>query len=66
VQFFNGATADANITVTNLTVDAQGTQITMQISIAAGASPGGRVVRVVTPAGTSTSVATGANGFTVQ
>ncbi len=72
---FTGATAlsfllnnavDANITVSNLVVNADGTQATANISVAAGAATGARVVRITTPAGSSTAAGTGGNLFTVQ
>jgi len=62
---FNNAN-DANITVSNLVVNAEGTQATANISIAAGAATGARVVRITTPAGSSTAAGTGGNLFTVQ
>ncbi len=72
---FTGATAlsfllnnavDANITVSNLVVNVEGTQATANISVAAGTATGARVVRVTTPAGSSTAAGTGGNLFTVQ
>jgi hypothetical protein len=47
-------------------VNAAGTEITLQIGIASDAPLGGRVIRVVTPGGSSTADALPANTFTVQ
>jgi hypothetical protein len=57
---------DTDITVTNLVVNAEGTEATATISIASGAAPGARVVQIATPAGSSTVAGTGGNLFTVQ
>jgi hypothetical protein len=61
----NGAN-DTNLSVTNLTVSPEGTEATFTLSIATGAVPGLRVVRITTPGGASTAVGTGGNQFTVQ
>ena len=57
---------DTAITVASLTATPDGTGATAVISIASTAAVGPRVVRIQTPAGTSTSVGTGGNVFTVQ
>jgi len=57
---------DTAVTVANTTVAPDGTQITAQIAIAAGAVVGPRVVRASGPAGSTTSVGAGGNVFTVQ
>ena len=61
----NNAT-DTTITVANLVVNADGTQATMDITIDAGAPLGARVVRITTPAASSTAAVTGGTLFTVQ
>jgi len=72
---FGGATAvtlllnnatDTTITVANLVVNADGTQVTVDITIDAGAPLGARVVQITTPTGSSTAAGTGGNLFTVQ
>jgi YD repeat-containing protein len=66
VSFLVNSAPDANITVTNLAVTADGTQATAQISISSTAALGPRVVQITTPAGTSTTAGAGGNVFTVQ
>jgi len=61
----NGAN-DANLAATNLTVSPDGTGATVTLAIAAGAAPGPRVLRITTPAGSSTAAGTGGNLFAVQ
>ena len=61
----NGAN-DANLSVTDLTVSPDGREAMVSLTIASGAAPGPRVVRITTPAGTSTAAGTGGNLFTVQ
>jgi len=57
---------DGAFTVSNIAVNAAGTQLTATVKIAAGAQTGQHIVRVVTPNGESSGkVATG-NIFTVQ
>lgn len=58
--------ADPAITVTNLTSALDGTEVTAQISIAATAVLGPRVVRIHASAGSTTAVGTGGNVLTVQ
>jgi len=65
VTFLLTNAADTNITVTNLTVTTD-TQATARINIASGATVGGRVVKISTTAGSSTTLGTGGNLFTVQ
>jgi YD repeat-containing protein len=57
---------DPAISLASLTVAPDGRQLSVAVSITAGAVPGPRVVRVRTPAGTSTSIGTAGNVFTVQ
>lgn len=66
VSFQLNGSNDADLSVTNLTVSPDGTEATLTLSIAAGALPGSRVVRITTPSGTSTAAATGGNVFTVE
>jgi hypothetical protein len=57
LTFAIGATPDPALTVTDLVVSADGREATAEVSIAADAAPGARLVRVVTPAGTSATAA---------
>lgn len=66
VTFLLNNAADASITVTSFSVNVDGTQLTADVSIAAGAAAGARVVRITTPGGNSTAAGTGGNLFTVQ
>jgi hypothetical protein len=66
VTFLRNNAADANITVANIQVNGDGTQATAEITIAAGAAVGTRVVRITVPSGLSTAVGTNGNLFTVQ
>jgi YD repeat-containing protein len=66
VTFLRNNAADANITVANIQVNGAGTQATAEITIAAGAAVGTRVVRITVPSGVSTAVGTNGNLFTVQ
>ena len=72
---FTGATAvdvlrdtapDPTVTVMSLTVDGTGTSATVELSLATNAPPGARVLRIITPAGSSTAQGTGGNLFTVE
>src|SRR5206468_427791 len=54
LTFLLNNAADSAITVTNLIVDAAGTQATATVSIATVAALGARVVQITTPGGTST------------
>jgi YD repeat-containing protein len=66
VSFLRNDAIDPGITISGLSVNAEGTEATVVISIDTAAVPGLRVVRITTPAGTSTAVATGSNAFTAQ
>jgi len=66
IDFLLNNAADGAITATNLASTADGTQVTVQISITSGATTGLRVVRIHAPAGTTTSVGAGGDVFTVQ
>jgi hypothetical protein len=66
VTFLRNNAVDANLTVANIQVNGDGTQATAEITIAAGAATGARVVRITVPAGDSTAEGTGGNLFTVQ
>ncbi|HMH49645.1 MAG TPA: IPT/TIG domain-containing protein [Candidatus Acidoferrum sp.] len=66
LEFLLNNTVDAAVTVANTTVAPDGTQITAQIAIAAGAVVGPRVVRASGPAGSTTPVGAGGNVLTVQ
>ena len=66
VTFLLNNVADTTVTNSLVTVSADGTQATLSLSIASGATTGGRVIRITTPNGASTVVGTGANVFTVQ
>jgi YD repeat-containing protein len=66
VQVLRNNAADPALTVTGVTVSADGTQATVDVTIAADAAAGSRVVRITTPAGSSTAAGTGGNLFTVQ
>jgi uncharacterized protein (TIGR03437 family) len=75
VQFVNplnvhgksqNAMADSAFTASNIQVNAAGTQVTATISIAASATAGPRIVRVVTPTGSSSLVVSSVDTFTVQ
>jgi YD repeat-containing protein len=66
VEVLQNNAPDSAITVTNLSVSADGTQATVDLAIGAGATVGPRVVRITTPAGSSTAAGTGGNLFTVQ
>ncbi len=66
VTFVRNNALDTLTTASIVSISPDGTQATLQVSIAAAAAIGDRVVRITTPAGTSTVVGTGANVFTVQ
>jgi uncharacterized protein (TIGR03437 family) len=57
---------DPAFTVTNIAVTPDGSQVTASIAIGASATAGPRLVRVVTPNGTSTFLPSTADMFTVQ
>lgn len=67
---FQGATAVTvmpadGITVSTPSVNAGGTELSVNVSVAANASPGQRIVAVVTPAGQSDGAPTAANTLTI-
>jgi hypothetical protein len=66
VTFLRNNAADTTITNSLVSVSADGTQATLSLSIASGATTGDRVIQITTPNGASTVVGTGANVFTVQ
>jgi YD repeat-containing protein len=66
VTFLRNNAADANVTAANIQVNGDGTQATAEVTIAAGAAVGTRVVRITVPSGVSTAVGTNGNLFTVQ
>ncbi len=66
VTFLRNNAADTTITVTSVSVNVDGTQATVDITIDAGAPLGARVVQITTPGGSSTAAGTGGNLFTVQ
>jgi len=61
-----GAGLDPQITAGNIVVTADGTAVTFNVAIGAGAAPGQRVVLVVTPNGTSLGVASSGNTVQIQ
>lgn len=66
LSFLRNNTPDPDITVVTFSVTPDGTEVNVEIAIAAGAPLGARVIRITTPAGQSTAVGTGGNLFTVQ
>ena len=66
IEFLLNNIVDTAVTVTNVTAASDGTHLTAQISIAATAPLGPRVVRAHGPNGVTTSAGTGGNVFTVQ
>jgi len=65
LQFILGGSVDSNITVSSVSPAPDGRSLTATITIAGGATTGARIVRVVTPAATSTILGVGGNVFTV-
>jgi YD repeat-containing protein len=65
VSFHRNGVRDANMTATNLAVNAEGTEAIVEVSVAPDAAPGLRVVRVTTPVGISTAVSTNGNLFSI-
>lgn len=65
LTFFNASTPDPVITVSNVTVNADGT-ISATVLVPTTAVVGARTVRVDRPGGNSTAVQTSTNLFTVQ
>jgi YD repeat-containing protein len=66
VTFLWSSAADGALTVSTLSVNGNGTQATLTLTIAAGAVVGERIVQITTPGGTSSPLGTGGNRFTVQ
>jgi hypothetical protein len=66
LEFLTGTVADPAIEVAGLAIGASGTEATADVTIAAGAALGPRVVRMLTPTGSSGAVALGDNLFTVR
>jgi hypothetical protein len=65
VEFFRTNVADTGFTVTNVSANAEGTEVTATVSIAGGAPSGPRVVRVTTPGGASTLAGSTGSLFSV-
>jgi YD repeat-containing protein len=65
LTFLRNNISDASLTATNLRVSPDGTQLTADVTLASDAPSGARVVRVVTPDGTSTAAGTDGNVFTI-
>jgi hypothetical protein len=66
VTFLRNNAADTTITVTGFSVNGDGTQATVDLTIDGGAPLGARVVQITTSGGNSTAAGTGGNLFTVQ
>lgn len=66
VRFLRNNATDPDITVVTFSVSPDGTEVDVQIAIGPSAPLGARVVRITTPAGSSTADGTGGNLFTVQ
>ena len=67
LRFINTSGAiDTAITVSNLTVNAEGTQLSGTLTVASGAATGTRVVVVTAAAGTTPAVAGGPNTIAIQ
>ena len=66
IKFLRSNAPDSTITAAITAIDGDGTQATLQISIATNAPLGARVVQITTPSGVSTVVGMGPNVFTVQ
>jgi len=65
LTFLKDGSPDPQITVTNIQVNAQGTELQATVTIGGLAALGSRVVTVTTPEGTSDATATSGNTFTV-
>jgi len=65
VRFLRDGTADTTLTVAGVTPAANGTSVTLTLTIGGTAPLGVRAVQVVTPQGTSTAFDLGTNRFTV-
>jgi YD repeat-containing protein len=66
ITFLRNNVADSTITASNVTPGGDGTSVTAEVAIAAGAPPGGRVVQVGGGGQSSTAAPTAGNVFTVQ
>jgi len=66
VAFLLGNVPDSALTVLSLSVSGDGRTATVEVSIAPGAAPGPRVVKLTAPGGTSSALGTGGNLFTVE
>jgi len=66
VSFLRNNAVDADITVVTFSVTPDGTEVNLEIAIGPSAPLGARVIRITTPAGSSTATGTGGNLFTVQ
>ena len=65
VSFHRNGVPDPDVTVSNVVVNAEGTEAIVEIAIAPEAVSGKRVVRVSTPVGISTAVGTNGNLFSI-
>jgi hypothetical protein len=66
LEFLTGTAADPALAVGHLAISPEGDQATADVTIAADAAPGARIVRIVTPSSTSGGAASGDNLFTVR
>jgi len=66
LSFLLDGNPDTDITVSNIVVNGTGTQLTATFDIAGTAVSGTRVVRVITPNGTSPATTLEGNGFSVN
>ena len=66
VVFLRDNAADPSVAVANISVSAEGTQATAEITVGATASTGARVVQIATSARVSSPAGTGGNVFTVR
>jgi hypothetical protein len=65
VSFHRNGVRDPDVMASNVVVNADATEVTAEVFIGADAIPGRRVVRVTTPMGISTGVATNGNVFSI-
>jgi YD repeat-containing protein len=66
LEFLSANTVDADLAVGALVITPDGSEATADVSITAHALPGPRIVRIVTPSGSSTGAVLGDNLFTVR
>ena len=66
LEFLVGATTDPALTVSALTVGPDGREVTADVTISPSAALGPRIVRLVTPTGSSGGAGLGDNLFTVR